>query len=106
MNHSDITIVKYYISDQHQSEIKKAKIITSNQHQSDNAKAKTPISDQHHSDITIVKYYISDHYHSEITLDHNTSETILQLKLNAREKNVHAGEKLEDFETHFLIKWC
>jgi hypothetical protein len=28
------------------------------------------------------------------------------LKLNAREKNVHAGEKLEDFETHFRIKWC
>jgi hypothetical protein len=28
------------------------------------------------------------------------------VKLNAREKNVHAGEKLEDFETHFRIKWC
>jgi hypothetical protein len=28
------------------------------------------------------------------------------LKLNAREKNVHAGEKLEDFEIHFRIKWC
>jgi hypothetical protein len=28
------------------------------------------------------------------------------LKLNAREKNVHAGKKLEDFETHFRIKWC
>jgi hypothetical protein len=26
--------------------------------------------------------------------------------LNAREKNVHAGEKLEDFEIHFRIKWC
>jgi hypothetical protein len=30
----------------------------------------------------------------------------LVVKLNAREKNVHAGEKLEDFETHFRIKWC
>jgi hypothetical protein len=28
------------------------------------------------------------------------------LKLNAREKNVHGGEKLEDFEIHFRIKWC
>jgi hypothetical protein len=28
------------------------------------------------------------------------------LKLNAQEKNVHAGEKLEDFEIHFRIKWC
>jgi hypothetical protein len=28
------------------------------------------------------------------------------LKLNAREKTLGAGEKLEDFETHFRIKWC
>jgi hypothetical protein len=32
--------------------------------------------------------------------------SIYLLKLNAREKNVHAGEKLEDFETHCRIKWC
>jgi hypothetical protein len=31
-----------------------------------------------------------------------------QLKLNAREKTLGAaaGEKLEDFETHFRIKWA
>jgi hypothetical protein len=29
-----------------------------------------------------------------------------QLKLNAREKTLGAGEKLEDIETHFRIKWC
>jgi hypothetical protein len=28
------------------------------------------------------------------------------LKLNAREKTLGAGEKLEDFETQFRIKWC
>jgi hypothetical protein len=28
------------------------------------------------------------------------------LKLNALEKTLGAGEKLEDFETHFRIKWC
>jgi hypothetical protein len=31
---------------------------------------------------------------------------IIGLKLNAREKTLGAGEKLEDFETHFRIKWC
>ena len=61
MNNSDITIVKYYISDKLQSDINKANIIT---------------SDKHHSDITIVKYYICDHYPCETTLDHNTSQTL------------------------------
>jgi hypothetical protein len=28
------------------------------------------------------------------------------VKLNAREKTLGAGEKIEDFETHFRIKWC
>jgi hypothetical protein len=28
------------------------------------------------------------------------------LKLNAREKTLGAGEKFEDFETYFRIKWC
>jgi hypothetical protein len=28
-----------------------------------------------------------------------------ELKLNAREKTVHAGEKFEDFKTHFRIKF-
>jgi hypothetical protein len=28
------------------------------------------------------------------------------LALNAREKTLGAGEKLEDFETNFGIKWC
>jgi hypothetical protein len=31
---------------------------------------------------------------------------LLLLKLNAREKTLGAGEKFEDFETHFCIKWC
>jgi hypothetical protein len=29
-----------------------------------------------------------------------------RLKLNARKKTLGAGEKLEDFETHFRKKWC
>jgi hypothetical protein len=29
-----------------------------------------------------------------------------KLKLNAREKTLHAGEKFEDFETYFRINWC
>jgi hypothetical protein len=29
-----------------------------------------------------------------------------KLKLNAREKTLGAGEKIEAFETHFRIKWC
>jgi hypothetical protein len=29
-----------------------------------------------------------------------------KLKLNAWEKTLGAGEKLEDFETHFSTKWC
>jgi hypothetical protein len=33
------------------------------------------------------------------------SKTRLLLKLNAREKTLHADEKFEDFETHFRIKW-
>jgi hypothetical protein len=28
------------------------------------------------------------------------------LNLNARGKTLGAGEKFEDFETHFCIKWC
>jgi hypothetical protein len=28
------------------------------------------------------------------------------VKLNAREKTLGACEKIEDFETHFRIKWC
>jgi hypothetical protein len=28
-----------------------------------------------------------------------------ELKLNAREKTLHAGNQFEDFETHFRKKW-
>jgi hypothetical protein len=52
-------------------------------------------------------------FHQKLIIIHSTKlneirdlKKVVLLKLNAREKNVHAGEKLEDFETHFRIKWC
>jgi hypothetical protein len=32
--------------------------------------------------------------------------SVLHIKLNAWQKTLGASEKLEDFETHFRIKWC
>jgi hypothetical protein len=37
-------------------------------------------------------------------LDESRKTTTFLLKLNAREKTLGAGEKLEDFETHFRIR--
>jgi hypothetical protein len=31
---------------------------------------------------------------------------MITIKLNAQEKTLDAGEKLEDFETHFSFKGC